>query len=471
MFAQHLGFGDNGCRMLGESPLARKEKMLQWLGWAFLFALPFGTKKYLGALGLAFTSQYVTEYSSAFLYATDLFAIALALIALGAAPRIFGETLRRAWSVLLVLAVGAGSLMFAAHTAIGVYSLARLAIALLAFVAVASLVSGRYLTVRAALSAFAASAAFQSFVGLLQFARGRSVGLWFLGESAVFDGTKGVARVLLEGERYLRAYGTVPHANILAAFLVAGLVGACVWFVLAVAERRRGPAIGASMGVLLIAAGLVVTFSRSGWIVSLVALVGTALVGFTTPHTRRGTLWLAALIVVTAGALWVSLGWAIAPRAGFAASELSVSHRFLYNEIGFETITDHPLGVGIGNQVIESVTEERYQSRGLGNWWEWQPVHNLYLLVASELGLPGFVIFALLLFWLFAARKETDDPFPVRAATALFVAFLVFGLFDHFFWDLQAGRLLFWATAALLWGALARPVPSPARVAPHGTVR
>lgn len=457
--------------MLGESPLARKEKMLRWLGWAFLFAVPFGTKKYLGTLGLAFTSQYVTEYSSAFLYATDLFSVALTLVVLGAAPRIFFATLRRAWAVLVVLAVGVGSLMFAAHTAIGAYSLARLAVAFLALFAVASLVRGRYLTVRVALSAFAASAAFQSVMGLLQFARGRSVGLWFLGESAVFDTTKGVARVFLEGERYLRAYGTVPHANILAAFLVAGLVGACVWFVLAVTERRLLRAILAGMGVLLIAAGLVVTFSRSGWIVALIALFGTAIAGFATPSARRGTLWLAALIAVTAGALWVSLGWAIVPRAGFTSSEPSVSHRFLYNEIGFETVVDHPLGVGIGNQIVESVSEERYQSRGLGNWWEWQPVHNLYLLVAAELGIPGLAVLLLTLFWLFAARKEADDPFPARATTVLFVAFLVFGLFDHFFWDLQAGRLLFWATAALLLGALARPAPSRVSVAPHSTVR
>ena len=82
----------------------------------------------------------------------------------------------------------------------------------------------------------AVSAVFQSVVGFLQFILGKSVGLWFLGETAFGPGTPGIAKVTINGLQFARAYGTMPHANILAGFLVLGLLA---FFYLFLSEKSR----------------------------------------------------------------------------------------------------------------------------------------------------------------------------------------------------------------------------------------
>jgi len=442
------------------NPLVVKGRILRWVGALFVFALPFGTKKFLFPFAFPFTNAYVGEYASAFLYATDLFALGLLMLAMFVAPRFLGETLRRGWGVAFLLAIALASLAFAAQVPLGTYVWFRLAVAVAAMAAVAGLIVARYLPLRTALGALGASAVVQALIGLAQFYRGRSIGLAFLGESVVGETTKNVARVVIEGARHLRAYGTLPHANLLAAFLVAGLIALAGMLVWNASERRWGRALLSALGFLVVSGGLVVTFSRSGWIVAAVGIIGFLMVGVATLSVRRGIAAFFGVLVLTAGVLWATLGWAIVPRADLSISEPSVAHRWIYDKLGVETILERPFGVGIGNQLIEGVAGGRYQSRGLTNPWEWQPIHNLYLMVSAELGVAGLVIFFIFLLWVFAVRKSPEDPFANRVAVLVLFSLLVFGLFDHFLWDLQAGRLLLWVTIGICVG-LRAPVEFP----------
>jgi O-antigen ligase len=68
-----------------------------------------------------------------------------------------------------------------------------------------------------------------------------------------------------------------------------------------------------------------------------------------------------------------------------------------------------------------------------------QPVHNIYLLVLSELGIIGFFFFLILLF--FSLRTILKNKNLVVAVLLFEVLFL--GLFDHYFLTLQQGQLLF----------------------------
>ncbi|MDO8470121.1 MAG: O-antigen ligase family protein [bacterium] len=453
--------------------LVVKERILRWVGVLFIFALPFGTKKFLFPFAFPFTNAYVGEYASAFLYATDLFTLGLLVLAAFTASRFLGETFRRSWGAILLLVVALWSIEFAMQVPLGTYVWFRLFVGVVAMMAVASFIVARYLPLRTALGAFGASAVVQALIGLAQFYRGRSLGLAFLGESVVGETTKNVARVVIEGARHLRAYGTLPHANILAAFLITGLIALAASIVWNASERRWGRAALSGAGFLAVAAGLVVTFSRSGWIVAAVGIVGLLIMGITVRAMRRGIAVFAGVLVLTTGIVWAGLGWAIAPRADLSATEPSVAHRWIYDQVGVKTILERPFGVGIGNQLIEGVADRRYQLRGLTNPWEWQPIHNLYLMVGAELGVAGLVIFFIFLLWVFAVRKSPDDPFTNRVAALVLFSLLVFGLFDHFLWDLQAGRLLLWVAIGLCIGirapvGLPKPIPDFAGFSDRG---
>lgn len=68
------------------------------------------------------------------------------------------------------------------------------------------------------------SAILQSFIAIIQFLLQKSIGLTFLGESifSVFD--PGVAKIVINGDIFVRSYGFFPHPNILGGFLALSLV-------------------------------------------------------------------------------------------------------------------------------------------------------------------------------------------------------------------------------------------------------
>lgn len=122
-------------------------------------------------------------------------------------------------------------------------------------------------------------------------------------------------------------------------------------------------------------------------------------------------------------------------------------------------IKDRPfLGIGIGNFVYHSQNYEAFlraaeklleigdgvPRQGSGQLvpsWIYQPVHNIYLLIAVETGIIALVIF--LGFILIRLIR------PITPITFLIIGFLILGLADHYFWTLHSGGVMFWLTLAL----------------------
>jgi O-antigen ligase len=106
---------------------------------------------------------------------------------------------------------------------------------------------------------------------------------------------------------------------------------------------------------------------------------------------------------------------------------------------------------------------------GIGNFTTWltrtqpnlpayyvQPAHNLFLLVYSEIGILGLFALVAVLVFVFRAcwRAHARQP-ALRAQLVLLLAvFCGIALFDHFFWTLQQGRILWWGMLALTAGIL-----------------
>ena len=115
-----------------------------------------------------------------------------------------------------------------------------------------------------------------------------------------------------------------------------------------------------------------------------------------------------------------------------------------------DIIKDHWYqGVGVGNY-----TQALHDSDTSREVWDYQPVHNIYLLIATEVGVFGLAAFLIVLYWplsiSFYHRRRALVGSSFFAGTSFsFAALLLVGLFDHYPWSLSFGILFFWLLLAL----------------------
>lgn len=420
---------------------------IRFFAYSVLFIIPFGAKKLL-MIGRPEFFEYAREFSSFFFYVVDILLLLFLFFSLFYFKKKFFKHEVFDWIVCGILLCVGFSLFFVNDTAFSLYAFLRLGLAILFALGIRTCVREGIILFQGFCSVIGISAVLQSVLAIAQFILQQSVGVRILGESVIRSTTPGVARVAIGGVNYLRAYGTMPHANILAAFFVMGLSALILLFFITSREKHLLRTL-LPIGIFLVLIGLILTFSRSGWIVAAFLISSTLAYGFIYRAWRRSAIELLGILVGFVVVLSLIFGWAIIPRAGFAKGEPSVDHRVFYNEIGIHLIQERPLGVGIGNQVLFSVKDGSYLGKGLDKVWTWQPIHNLFILLTVELGIQGLLLFLALLFVVFTPHKWTPHYISI---TLLFVAFLLFGLFDHFFWDLEAGRLMFWAVLGIMMG-------------------
>ncbi len=139
-------------------------------------------------------------------------------------------------------------------------------------------------------------------------------------------------------------------------------------------------------------------------------------------------------------------------------SEPSVTERTAYFHLGLDIVKNNPFGVGIGNQVSYAVTNGLYQKFGLVKPILVQPIHNFYLLLLSEIGIPGllaFLWFLVLLFkplfqLKFKLHESSEKNLSLITSFLLLTTLLLFGLFDHFLWTLPQGQLMLWLVIGMV---------------------
>ncbi len=89
-----------------------------------------------------------------------------------------------------------------------------------------------------------------------------------------------------------------------------------------------------------------------------------------------------------------------------------------------------------------------------------QPVHNIYLLILSQIGIFGLIIFLIfiiksiknLLKKITDTKKETKDFYV--AVLTLLGSLLFVGMFDHFFLTIQQGQLMLVLILGFSWTKL-----------------
>jgi hypothetical protein len=110
----------------------------------------------------------------------------------------------------------------------------------------------------------------------------------------------------------------------------------------------------------------------------------------------------------------------------------------------------------LGLGPAESVLHMKQHLAPTTNPWEIQPIHNYFLLLTAEIGLPAVILFIsyliriLLKLFLNKAKKILHLHLKQALLLSGLVGYTVLMFFDHYFYTIQAPMLLLW-----LWLGLA----------------
>ena len=272
-------------------------KLLEFGIYLFIFLLPWQTRLFLreGALNGGFW-----EYGSISLYATDVLFLGLAVcyvICVGAgilpAPQYSSgraETLRSRLKNLLqprgakyyllfiiffLLISASLSILWSPQKFITLYFSLRV----LEGIALFLIIKRLHLPIKRLSFAILAAGIIQATLGVEQFILQDDIlgnNKW-LGVASHDPKELGVSVVEYGEYRWLRAYGSFPHPNILGGWLVISLMIALEWY-LDVARRWKGilapldlkrlkiERLGAVLSLVMLFCGLIFTFSRSAFL-------------------------------------------------------------------------------------------------------------------------------------------------------------------------------------------------------------
>ncbi len=267
------------------------------------------------------------------------------------------------------------------------------------------------------LSIFVFNGLIQATAAIIQFVTQHVVANKWLGVASQLPETSGVAVVVTTTGRWLRSYALMPHPNVAAGIMVLGLVALAllnknkVWLVIAA----------------IITFGLFLTFSRSAvlvWCVLVIILVVMKKISVAVTLTSLATLVVSVLVF-----------WPLVSSRTVSdeyIEQLSITER--QDQLQqFTSLLPHywPQGLGLGQYTLEAD----------------QPIHNVPLMIIIELGIFGAIVWYCFSFrpiWLLK-KQALSQP-----ATYLMLTVLLLSLFDHYFWTLPSGLMLWLFTIGWL---------------------
>lgn len=284
----------------------------------------------------------------------------------------------------------------------------------------------------------------------------------WLGIAAQLAQNRGVS-VLESGDlRILRAYGSLPHPNILAGFLALTiLVGLYLWHDVYVQSEKLNWQIKKikkySISVCLIIFSLVLmsfaqlaTFSRSALLALLCCLLFILI--FSVIKKDKLTFYVVIkyfiimLLVAWAFNMYYPNLWASRFDLGNRLEAKSIQDRqATYSQLDWRNPKDIIFGQGLGLNTYQAY--KTYQAASID---EVQPIHNWFILALAEVGLVGVWIFLTLLY--FYLKKILWNKNNYKVWNTAFILLLIFlGLFDHYLWTSWTGWLMVGVVVAIIY--------------------
>jgi O-antigen ligase len=265
-------------------------------------------------------------------------------------------------------------------------------------------------------------------IGLTQYVADSSLGLDFFGESKS-------QKVMAAGSELIsRVSGTFGHPNSLAGYLVmlALLNLALFW-----APLPRRLKMFLFPAFLLISSALILTYSRGGWLA--LGLGGMFTLYFCLARWSGHKIASFLITVSVAATFFITSVGLITPLRNrlFLEDYGAARSRLPMAQVALNVIYHHPLlGVGLGNYLFIAPD---YDITREGIIYDFpRPVHNEFLLIGAEQGLPGLALFLLILGYLVLqllrqsrSRDQTALPYIAIGLAGTFVAWSIFRFTDY----------------------------------------
>jgi O-antigen ligase len=307
--------------------------------------------------------------------------------------------------------------------------------------------------------AFFATVFLQSCLAIWQFFAQNVFSSKYLGMAGADPSVLGVSVIEAFGPdgsaiRWLRAYGSLDHPNILGGFLALALL-MLVAFYLKNFEQGKDLKIKASKKYLIMTVylfslvALIFSFSRSGWLGFLSGLaVLIAFVIFKKKYFQlKKILQIIILSLFLFAVAYSQYSFLFHARlsANSRLENKSIAERMESLEYSIPIIQRNFWGTGAGNYSL--ALKDKFPDQP---GWHYQPVHNTYLLVWAEIGLFGILFFLGILFYILrrAWKQKNFYIFSIISALAIML------LFDHWWWSLHFGMYFLWFVLGVVYREL-----------------
>ena len=473
----------------------------------FLFSIPFQTRKVF-LTNHSFYSGAFTEYTTFFLYLSDILLIItlflwltlnkslIQRLDLNKLKNIVSKNKTWRYLLLFVLLLGLNLIIKRDYFEISLFGLLKLLeLILLSLYVCFNLNKVKWLL--NSLLVLSISGFVQGVIAISQFTTQQSFFKSELlrkltGESLIGADISGVAKFVFEGQKIVRSYGTFSHPNVLGGFLIFTILITILLYL----ESKNGylsskvsnfqlfslynnTKRNISQGIMYLLfwiimifvqiSALFLTFSRVSWISFILAVIILFIVSII--HLNNVSyetlfkniiikfkelfvviLLLIILIISNFSIIQARIGDNLLSVDNRSPNNYALSDRLFYNNVSNKIISNNPFfGSGLGTFVfqIDGYLEENNINQKLEPW-QYQPAHNIYFLIASEIGIIGLLFFLLFLIYTISISLNivsSEIIFNRRFnyyLLTIFLSFLFIGLFDHYFWTLQQGRLIFW---------------------------
>jgi len=377
------------------------------LFFLFLLLLPTQLGKHF-FLPFSYLSGVRVDYLAPTVYLTDIIIFLLAIVNFKIVLKFFKN--KKILIGLLLLLI---NVLFSRSPMISFYWLIKI----IEFLAVISLAKKMLKTLKekAVLTVFLLSGLLELFLSIIQFINKHSVQgiFYYFGERLISLSTPGVAKASFQGVEFLRPYGTFSHPNSLAGFFLV-----LYFFVLTNKKFNRYLVL---KYLFLLVSSLLIFLSFSK--IAILTYLFLSII-----YYLKSSIKIKCRLCVLARLFMIVVVSLIFLQA--TTDPLTISKRIELMKNSITIILDYPIyGVGLGSYLVE-------QAKFSSKYYLFfnQPVHNIFLLYFSEVGI---VIGSLILFLSLVKISRL-----IKMSPYVFSALILTGLFDHYWLTLQQNFLL-----------------------------